>query len=143
MLVLVVVATVFRVVNSFKSAPRLPLPLQVRTPSSSGSASSHGRRRSYSTSLGVGSGKAQGGQGQRRLIIGANKYSHDASICVLDANTGVILFTQAKERITGRKHDGGAVGELVDYALEYLPPAPMYNVMDYISLYRATATATV
>lgn len=54
------------------------------------------------------------------LIVGVNKYSHDASICIVDSTSGAILFTQAKERITGRKHDGGAVGELVDYGLEYL-----------------------
>lgn len=56
----------------------------------------------------------------RPLIIGLNKYSHDASCCVVDASTGKILYAQAKERITRRKHDGGATGSLLSYALEYV-----------------------
>ena len=51
------------------------------------------------------------------LIVGINKYSHDASCCVLNS-AGKILFAQAKERVTRRKHDGGAVGELISYALD-------------------------
>lgn len=54
------------------------------------------------------------------LIIGLNKYSHDASCCVIEADSGKILFVQAKERLTRRKHDGGHTGDLVEYALEYL-----------------------
>ena len=50
-------------------------------------------------------------------MVGLNKYSHDASCCLIDVSSGQILFTQAKERITGRKHDGGAVGGLIRYAL--------------------------
>lgn len=42
------------------------------------------------------------------LILGVNKYSHDTSCCFVDSDTGKVLFTQAKERITGKKHDGGA-----------------------------------
>lgn len=54
------------------------------------------------------------------LIVGLNKYSHDASCCIIEASTGKILFSQAKERITRKKHDGGQTGDLVEYALEYL-----------------------
>lgn len=52
------------------------------------------------------------------LIVGLNKYSHDASCCIVDGSNGKILFTQAKERITRSKHDGGGVGELVNYGLQ-------------------------
>lgn len=55
---------------------------------------------------------------QRELIIGLNKYSHDAACCLVDAADGKVLFTQAKERITGRKHDGGSVGSIVEYGLQ-------------------------
>ena len=41
------------------------------------------------------------------LVVGLNKYSHDASICVADARTGEPLLVWAKERLTRRKHDGG------------------------------------
>lgn len=51
------------------------------------------------------------------IVVGLNKYSHDASCCLIDANSGKILFSQAKERITRRKHDGGGVGSLLRYAL--------------------------
>ena len=54
----------------------------------------------------------------RPLIVGLNKYSHDASCCILDSTTGKILFSQAKERISRMKHDGGAIGELLQYGLE-------------------------
>eukprot|EP01031_Cornospumella_fuschlensis_P029108 gene29108-35128_t len=52
------------------------------------------------------------------LIIGLNKYSHDASCCIVDADSGKILFSQAKERLSNRKHDGGGVSGLVRDALE-------------------------
>eukprot|EP01041_Mallomonas_annulata_P006504 gene6504-13133_t len=52
------------------------------------------------------------------LIIGLNKYSHDASCCIINADDGKILFAQAKERVSRRKHDGGAVGDLISYGLE-------------------------
>lgn len=55
---------------------------------------------------------------QAKLVLGINKYSHDASICIADSETGKILFSQAKERITGRKHDGGAVGKLINYGIK-------------------------
>ena len=55
-----------------------------------------------------------------KLIIGLNKYSHDTSCCVIDAKSGKILFAQAKERITRKKHDGGGSAEIVRYALDYL-----------------------
>lgn len=52
------------------------------------------------------------------LIVGLNKYSHDTACCIVDSSNGQVLFAQAKERLTGRKHDGGGVGELVRTALE-------------------------
>jgi len=52
------------------------------------------------------------------IVVGLNKYSHDASCCLIDAASGKILFSQAKERITRRKHDGGGVGGLLRYALK-------------------------
>jgi len=54
------------------------------------------------------------------IILGVNKYSHDASVCLVDERSGEILFSQAKERITRRKHDGGAIGSLLKYALKYV-----------------------
>ena len=54
---------------------------------------------------------------KQNLIVGLNKYSHDASVCIVDGDSGKILFAQAKERITGKKHDGGATGELLRYGL--------------------------
>lgn len=47
------------------------------------------------------------------LVIGVNKYSHDASCCIIDASNGKIIYAQAKERISGRKHDGGAINGLI------------------------------
>ena len=59
-----------------------------------------------------------------RLVIGLNKYSHDTSLCAADAQTGQVLYAQAKERIGRRrrrqKHDAGNVAELVDTCLEAL-----------------------
>ena len=52
-----------------------------------------------------------------QLIVGLNKYSHDASCCIVDGTNGKILFSQAKERITRSKHDGGGIGELLNYGL--------------------------
>jgi predicted NodU family carbamoyl transferase len=52
------------------------------------------------------------------LIVGLNKYSHDASCCILDSISGKILFSQAKERISRSKHDGGSIGELLQYGLQ-------------------------
>jgi hypothetical protein len=52
------------------------------------------------------------------IIVGVNKYSHDASCCIVDSSTGSILFTQAKERVSGTKHEGGAVGAIVKYGLD-------------------------
>lgn len=51
------------------------------------------------------------------LIVGLNKYSHDAACCIVDSQSQKILFTQSKERITGIKHDGGSVGSLVRHGL--------------------------
>jgi carbamoyltransferase len=53
-----------------------------------------------------------------KLIVGLNKYSHDASCCIVDSSNGKILFSQAKERLSRYKHDGGAVGDLVNYGLQ-------------------------
>ena len=55
-----------------------------------------------------------------KLIIGLNKYSHDASCCIVNSADGNILFAQSKERLTHRKHDGGSVGDLVQYGLNYI-----------------------
>lgn len=55
---------------------------------------------------------------ERNLIIGLNKYSHDAACCIVDASDGKVLFTQAKERLSGRKHDGGSVDSIVRYGLQ-------------------------
>lgn len=52
------------------------------------------------------------------LIVGLNKYSHDASVCIIGANDGKVLYAQAKERITRQKHDGGAVGDNLRHGLE-------------------------
>jgi hypothetical protein len=52
------------------------------------------------------------------LIVGVNKYSHDASCCIVDSSTGDILFTQAKERVSGIKHEGGAVATIVKFGLD-------------------------
>ena len=53
-----------------------------------------------------------------KLIVGVNKYSHDTSCCIIDSGTGKVVFTQAKERISNRKHDGGSAGAIVRYGLE-------------------------
>jgi len=60
---------------------------------------------------------AQYGDG---VVVGLNQYSHDASIAVVDAVSGELLFAAAKERLTRRKHDGGSTGELVLHAMESL-----------------------
>ena len=52
------------------------------------------------------------------LVVGLNKYSHDASCCLIDAASGKILFSQAKERLSRKKHDGGSIGSLLRYALQ-------------------------
>ena len=57
---------------------------------------------------------------RKELVIGLNKYSHDTSICVVDAATGEILFATEKERLSRRKHDAGPVDDLVSHALEFL-----------------------
>ena len=49
------------------------------------------------------------------LIVGLNKYSHDASCCIVDASSGAILFSQSKERVTGKKHDGGSVQSIGEF----------------------------
>lgn len=54
------------------------------------------------------------------LVIGLNQYAHDASIAIIDASNGNLLFAQSKERITRRKHDGGDVSQLVIHALSTL-----------------------
>ncbi|GJQ12266.1 hypothetical protein GpartN1_g4057.t1 [Galdieria partita] len=50
-----------------------------------------------------------------KYIVGINKYSHDASVCLLSCDTGEIVGNFAKERFTRRKHDGNDVGELVEH----------------------------
>ena len=61
---------------------------------------------------------------QASLIAGINKYSHDASLCLIDSTKGDIVFAQAKERLSGKKHDGGGVADLIEYALDYLDARP-------------------
>lgn len=53
-----------------------------------------------------------------RLVVGLNKYSHDAAVCVLRERDGALLFAGEKERLTRKKHDGGETGELVQHALD-------------------------
>ena len=48
-----------------------------------------------------------------RLVVGLNKYSHDAAATVLDANSGRVRYSAARERLTRKKHDGGSCGALV------------------------------
>jgi predicted NodU family carbamoyl transferase len=55
-----------------------------------------------------------------KLIIGLNKYSHDASICAADATTGKVLFALSKERLTRKKHDSGNTASLLDSCLQSL-----------------------
>lgn len=55
-----------------------------------------------------------------KLVIGLNKYSHDTSICVANAETGEVLFALSKERLTRKKHDAGNVATLVESCLESL-----------------------
>lgn len=54
------------------------------------------------------------------VVVGLTKYSHDASIAVVSATTGELLFALSKERLTRRKHDGGDTGVLLRHALNYL-----------------------
>jgi hypothetical protein len=55
-----------------------------------------------------------------KLVVGLNKYSHDATICAANAETGEVLFALSKERLTRKKHDGGNVATLVETCLECL-----------------------
>ena len=55
-----------------------------------------------------------------KLVLGLNKYSHDATLCAADAKTGEVLFAMSKERLTRRKHDSGNVASLVEKCLEQL-----------------------
>lgn len=52
--------------------------------------------------------------------MGINQYSHDASIALIDAHSGKLLFAQSKERLTRRKHDGGDVSDLFLHAMDAL-----------------------
>jgi carbamoyltransferase len=55
-----------------------------------------------------------------RLVLGLNKYSHDAALCAADAQTGQVLWALSKERLTRRKHDAGHTATLVDACLQSL-----------------------
>jgi predicted NodU family carbamoyl transferase len=57
---------------------------------------------------------------QRDLIVGVNKYSHDTSCCFVDAKTGEVLLTQAKERLSRKKHDGGDISSIIETGLQSL-----------------------
>lgn len=52
------------------------------------------------------------------LVLGLNQYSHDASVAIMHAATGEILFALSKERLSRRKHDGGDVAILIQHAIE-------------------------
>jgi hypothetical protein len=52
--------------------------------------------------------------------LGINKYSHDATVCAADADTGDVLFAMSKERHTRNKNDGGDVAYLVELCLDEL-----------------------
>ena len=54
------------------------------------------------------------------VVLGVNKYSHDASVVIVGAESGRVLYACTKERITRRKHDGGGVAEVVRAGLETL-----------------------
>ena len=45
----------------------------------------------------------------RRLVVGLNKSSHDAAVCVVDVATSEIIFACEKERLTRKKHDAGGM----------------------------------
>ncbi|CEM17151.1 unnamed protein product [Vitrella brassicaformis CCMP3155] len=57
-----------------------------------------------------------GERAKRLLILGLNKYSHDAACCIVDTS-GAHLYGGEKERLSRVKHDGGEVDDLVDQAL--------------------------
>jgi len=59
-----------------------------------------------------------------RLVLGLNKYSHDASLCAADAKTGEVLFYLSKERLIRSKHDGGSTDTLVQTCLDCLNLSP-------------------
>lgn len=70
------------------------------------------------------------------LVIGLNQYSHDASIAVLNAQTGAILFALSKERLSRRKHDGGDVAHLVKHALLTLCEMHSFEMSNLLSMVR-------
>lgn len=55
-----------------------------------------------------------------KLVLGLNKYSHDATLCAADINTGEVLFATSKERLSRKKHDAGNVATLVESCLDCL-----------------------
>lgn len=55
-----------------------------------------------------------------RLVLGINKYSHDTSICAADLETGQVLFSISKERLSRKKHDAGNILTLVESCLDSL-----------------------
>lgn len=55
-----------------------------------------------------------------RVVVGLTQYSHDASVAVVDACSGAVLFALSKERLTRRKHDGGGTAALLRHALREL-----------------------
>lgn len=52
------------------------------------------------------------------VVVGLNKYSHDAAVCVLRERDGSLVFAGEKERLTRKKHDGGDTSEIVQHALD-------------------------
>ena len=53
----------------------------------------------------------------RQYVLGVNKYSHDASACLISTD-GAEHFVSLKERVTRAKHDGGDVTAAVEAVLE-------------------------
>jgi len=55
---------------------------------------------------------------EEQVVLGINR-TVDASMCVLGSRS--LLCSIQKERLTGRKHDGGAVGDVRDLYLKRIP----------------------
>jgi len=59
-----------------------------------------------------------GGGARVPLVVGLNKYSHDAAVCIARRDTGETLLIWSKERLTRKKHDAGDTADLLQTALE-------------------------
>lgn len=54
---------------------------------------------------------------KHQVVLGLNKYSHNACACMASVETGKLMVCLEKERLTRRKNDGGSVGDLVRHLL--------------------------